>query len=244
MSRVDFTAVSIYPGWHIKRNIEHARLRNLTPVEEYPDTRPLAVVGGGLSTFGYVETLRRWEGPVWAINGAHRWCRENAIDCCFFSIDPNPIVADHADQAHTAILAEQCDPSAFDGIRGSIYAYRGSLGGCSSAGAAIIAGLKSGRKQVTLFGVECCHQQGRSHVYAHHQPAHELIVRCSGMQFLTQPTLVMQAKELAIMILEAPGIIRETSGGFLRAMINSGCEYDIVAATEGFEETLTPHDAA
>jgi hypothetical protein len=238
MSKVDFRAVSPYSNEHINRNVEHAKARGLAPVSQFPDERPLAVVGGGYSILGYVETLRRWEGPVWAINGAHRWCRENGIDACFFSIDPNPIVADMADGAHTAILAERCDPSAFDEPR-AYYTYAGTLGGCSSAGAAICAALQAGVRQVTLFGCESNHQQQRSHAYAHHQPPHELIVKCCGMHFLTTPTLALQAKELAIMILEAQGVVRETSGGFLRAMVNANCEYDIVACTEGFEETLS-----
>jgi hypothetical protein len=237
--KVDFRAVSAFPDEHINRNVEHARSLGLPTIEQYRPTGPLAVVGGGLSAMGYVETLRRWDGPVWAINGAWRWCCDNSIDATFFSIDPNPIIAEMARGAYKAILAERCDPVAFNAAW-KIYRYPGTLGGCSSAGAAIVAGFKSGHQQITLFGTECNFQQGRSHVYGHAKPDHELIVRCAGMHFLTQPNLAMQAKELAIMILEAQGLVRETSGGFLRAMVNSNCDYQVVAATEGFEATLEP----
>lgn len=235
--KVDFRAVSAYSNEHINRNVEHARSLGLPTVERYKPTGPLAVVGGGLSALGYVETLRRWEGDVWAINGAWKWCWDNRIDAAFFSIDPSPLIADMAGGAREAILAERCDPAAFNAAS-TTYLYPGTLGGCSSAGAAIVAGFKSGHEQITLFGTECNFQQTRTHVYGHTKPDHELIVKCAGMHFLTQPNLAMQAKELAIMILEAQGLVRETSGGFLRAMVNSRCDYQVVAATEGFEQTL------
>jgi|GEM_PF-2668354 len=243
MSKVDFRAVSPYSDEHLNRNIEHARSLGLQNVDELEHSGPIAVIGGGLSVMGYVETLRRWDGNLLAINGAWRWCRENGIDAVFFSIDPNPIVAEMARGADKAILAERCDPAAFSSAS-TTYLYSGTLGGCSSAGAAIIAGLKSGHTQVTLFGCEANYQQQRSHAYGNVKSQHELIVKCCGMHFLTTPTLVMQARELAIMILEAQGIVRETSGGFLRAMVNANCEYDIVACTPGFEATLEPADAA
>jgi hypothetical protein len=237
MSNVTFRAASAYSDDHIARNVERARSLDLPTTDEYRFTGPLAVVGGGLSALGYVETLRRWDGPVWAINGAWRWCLTNGINATFFSIDPNPVVAELVDGAPEAILAERCDPAAFRAVPAT-YLYPGTLGGCSSAGAAIMAGLRSG--QVTLFGCEANYQQQRSHAYGHVAAQHELIVKCCGMHFLTTPTLALQAKELAIMILEANGVVRETSGGFLRAMVNARCEYDIVAATEGFEATLEP----
>lgn len=240
MTNVSFRAVSAYSDEHIARNVEHARSLGLLNIDEAKSREPsLAIVGGGVSALGYVETLRRWDGPVWAINGAWKWCRLNSIDAVFFSIDPGPVVAEMASGAFEAILAERCDPAAFDAAAAT-YLYRGTLGGCSSAGAAICAGLQSGHTQVTLFGCEANYQQERSHAYGHVTSQHELIVKCAGMHFLTTPTLALQARELAIMILEAKGVVRETSGGFLRAMVNSGCEYDIVAATEGFEATLEP----
>jgi hypothetical protein len=241
MSKVEFRAVSAYSDEHIARNVEHARSLGLLGIEQYKPTGPLAVVGGGLSALGYVETLRRWEGSVWALNGAWRWCRDNGIGATFFSIDPNPLVADMARGATGAILAERCDPATFEVVDHPIL-YPGTLGGCSSAGAAIIAGFKAGLQQITLFGTECNYQQGRSHAYGNVAADHELIVKCAGMHFLTQPNLVTQARELAIMILEARGLVRETSGGFLRAMVNSNCEYDIVECTDGFEATLVLAD--
>jgi hypothetical protein len=239
--KVEFRAVSAFSDEHINRNIEHARSLGLPTIDQYRPTGPLAVVGGGLSALGYVETLRRWEGDVWAINGAWRWCVENDIRASFFSIDPNTVVGKMCWGTNEAILAERCDPVAF-GVAPTTYLYPGTLGGCSSAGAAIVAGFKSGHQQITLFGTECNFQQGRSHVYGHAKPDHELIVKCAGMHFLTQPNLALQAKELAIMILEAQGLVRETSGGFLRAMVNAKCEYDIVETTPGFEDTLTVAD--
>lgn len=234
---IEFRATSAYPDEHLNRNIEHARSLGLPDMKDYRFTGPVAVVGGGLSSLGYVETLRRWEGPVWAINGAWQWCWDNRIDATFFSIDPNPSIAEMADGAREAILAERCDPKAFQSAART-HIYSDNVGGCSSAGAAICAGVKSG--QVTLFGCECNYQTGRSHIYGHKQPQYELIVKCAGMHFLTQPNLVMQARELAIMLLEAPQIVRETSGGFLRAMINTGCEYQLIEHTPGFEKTLVP----
>jgi hypothetical protein len=239
MTKVTFRAVSPYSDEHIALNVEHARSLGLPSIKQYRLTGPLAVVGGGLSVMGYVETLRRWDGSVWALNGAWKWCRDNGIGATFFSIDPGPIVADMVLGAQQAILAERCVPAAFVAANVT-FVYPGNLGGCSSAGAAICAGLQSGHTQVTLFGCEANYQQDRSHAYGHVTSQHELIVKCAGMHFLTTPTLALQAKELAIMILEAQGVVRETSGGFLRAMVNSGCEYDIVAATEGFEATLEP----
>jgi hypothetical protein len=246
---VVFETISPYPQEQIEANQKHSHSLGLPLVDTYPVSGPLAIVGGGHSVGQYRYTLQSWSkawpGSVWALNGAWRWCRDNGIDATFFSFDASPRVAEMVAGADRAILGERADPASFRAMAGKqVWLGEGRLGGSTSAGAAIIAGLKSGHQRVTLFGCEASYQPGASHAYGHWEPEDELVLWSNEMHFVTNPQLLIGAVELATMINSSSNVIRECSGGLLRALCESDFQYEIVGCTEGFQAKLEPLEAA
>ncbi len=240
---VVFETISPYPPEKIEAHLRHSHSLGLPSVDVYPVNGPLAIVGGGPSINQYRYTLQSLakNGSVWAINGAWRWCHDNGIDATFFSFDASHRVAEMLAGAERAILGERVDPLAFEAMAGKgIWLGEGRLGGSTSAGAAIIAGLKAGFERVALFGWEASYQTDASHAYGHWEPEDELVLGCDEMHFVTNPQLLIGAVEIATMVNSSNGIIRERSGGLLRALCESGYQYEIVGCTEGFERKLEP----
>jgi hypothetical protein len=181
---------------------------------------PLAIVGGGSSIEKHVETLQKWSGDVWAINGAWKWCRDNGIDATFVSVDPHPIVAKWAEGATRAILHAQCPVESFDALKGADVRLFDS-NGCSgtTVAAAITAGAKTRHNAITLFGCESSYQLGKSHAYMDENLPEQMIVSCEGTFYLTRPDFYFQAQKLAELIRGLDGYVKEEGGGLLRAFI-------------------------
>jgi len=231
-----FEAVSAFPAEHLQKNAEYSRSLGLPSVGSFEARGPLAIVGGGPSINNYKYTLQSWPGTVWAVNRTWKWCKDNAINSVFFSFDPNPSVEGMVEGAEQAILGERVDPKVYQRLAGkNIWRGEGNLGGTTSVGAAIISGFQCGFKHITLFGCESSYQPGRSHAYAHFEPEDELVIWCDGMHFITNPQMFMAGVELSTMIKSAPAILKERSGGMLRAMCETTEGYDIVGCTPSFQ---------
>lgn len=236
---VSFEPVSAFTPEHLERNELYSKSLGLPSIEQFEATGHLAIVGGGPSINQYKYTLQSWQGPVFAINRTWKWCEDNKIDAVFFSFDANPSVEGMVTGAKQAILGNRVDPAVFKRLEGAdIWLGEGNLGGSTSAGAAIIAGFKSGHERITLFGCEGCYQVGASHAYAHFESEDELVVWCNGMHFITNPQMFMASVELSTMIKSAPQILREQSGGLLRAMCETQDGYDIVGCTQVFQDKI------
>jgi hypothetical protein len=212
----------------VQANIKNTATLGLPSYRDYPKAavHRLAVVGGGPSISRHVETLKGWDGDIWAINGAYAWCRQHLIEATFFALDPHPIVARWAKGAKKAILETRCDPSAFETLKGAevtlcdIGAGPGEIRcGSSTVTAAPHLAIRMGYRHVTLFGCESSYPLNATHAYTHEARPEELVVRCGGQEFLTAPDYYMQALELSRFIREVPAFVTEQSGGLLRAMI-------------------------
>jgi hypothetical protein len=202
----------------------------------------LAIVGGGPSIARKIDALRRWDGDIWAINGAHNWLRDKDINSTFFSIDPKPIVAKCCAGAKRAVLATCCDPSVFDALKGAdITAVKIGPGGLengpTSATTAPVIATEMGYRQLTFFGCESSYGD-ITHAY-HGDVAYGslLQVACNGESFLTNPAFFMQAEMLAALIREAPSVFKDESGGLLSAMV-ADPDYDITAASQSIHDGL------
>lgn len=236
---VSFEAVSSFSAEHLERNEKYAQSLGLPSISSFEATGRVAIVGGGPSINQYKYTLQSWNGPVLGINRTWKWCKENKIDAVFFSFDANPSVAGMVEGADKAILGNRVDPEVFKRLdNASIWVGEGNLGGTTSVGAAIIAALRGGADKVVLFGCEGSYQVGSSHAYAHFEPEDELIIWCNNMHFITNPQMFMASVELSTMIKYSPTILKEQSGGLLRAMIETEDGYDIVGCTRGFQAKI------
>lgn len=212
--------------------------RNTSISSKWPDpsgSGHLAVVGGGPSVENHIETLKAWPGDVWAINGAYWWCIENGISATFYSVDPEPILAEYMAGATKAVIAAHCDPSAFTGEH--ITCAKGDYPGPTSATAAALIAINAGYSKVTWFGCESNYGES-THVYQDSPTPDLLKIECQGQEFLTKLDLILQAQVLSKFIAAAPGVFFEESGGLLRAM-SKGTDFEALAGLPYFHQTMT-----
>lgn len=234
----------------VQANARHARTLGLKTYRSWQtDKHRLAVVGGGPSINEHVEDLQKWDGDVWAINGAWKWCKDRGIEATFFACDPHPISAQWAEGATTALLENSCDPSVFELLKGAeVYTYDadpqskgGIVGYASTASCAPHLAIRMGYREVTFFGCESSYHPNATHAYMDEARKEEMIIRCNGGEYLTAPDLFLQVVGLSKFIREVPEFLKEKSGGLLRAMVNNP-EMHIHWISEGLAATLEKPD--
>jgi hypothetical protein len=211
-------------------------------MESGPVAPSLAIVGGGPSVADHIDELREWDGEIWSINGAWRWCRDNDIDAAFYTIDPMPCISDLVAGADRAILADWCDPSVFAALDGA-HVELAELGedalpsGSTSACTGPAIAAHRGHRSVALFGCES-NYAGATHVYKTEPELTRIDVECGGAIFETSPQMLMQAEYLGPMLRDLPMFLTDKSGGLLSAYAKHG-ECDVVAAPRHFVENLS-----
>lgn len=198
--------------------------------------RHLAVVGGGPSIRDHLEELQYWDGDVWAINGAWGWCEDHGVRAAFIAIDPHPIVknwpkSSDGSRPKKAILASCVDPEVFDALSDRevtilCLGEDGLKGGSSTASLTPHLAAICGYSSITLYGCESSYDMGKTHAYQHEARDEELIIEANGLDHLTAPDFLMQAKELATFAYRGvkdgympPHWLTEKSGGLVRAWI-------------------------
>lgn len=230
-----FEGVCSIDEQQLQKNIEYSNSLNPTPVEEFKIEGPLAIVGGGHSVAQYKYTLQSWPGTIWAVNGAWRWCKENGIKAVFFSFDASPVVAKFAAGADRAIISHRADPSVYAGLTGEFWVGTTKEGGSTSVGAAIACGIACGSQSITLFGCEASMQPDSTHIYMHQTADDDMVVWCNGMHFYTTARMFIGCVEIQNMIKACP-IVRECSGGMLRAMVETKEKPKVVGCSPSLHE--------
>ena len=188
--------------------------------------RKVALVAGGPSIKDRVETLKAWDGEVWAVNGAYRWCMDRGIEATLLAIDPHPIVLKWAKGAHRAILGDTCDPDVFDLLKGAdvrqirIAADSPIKGTSSTATLVPFLALYVRASGVTFFGCESSYV-GDSHAYMDEDRDDQLVISVGFDDFLTFSDFFIQARELSAMIRALDGYLEEESGGLLGALVKN-----------------------
>lgn len=239
--RVKFEAVCKVSDRILARNRAYSGSLGLPDFREFRRAAgPLAVVGGGPSIADHADTLKRWPGDVWAINGAFQWCIRNGIDAVFYSIEPGRHLARHAQGAGRAIVADVCNPRTFRVLRGRD-AYRAPISeighGSTTACTAPLLAAHAGYEKVVLFGCESSFGED-SHAYPEGVPdKNRLKVRCDEWEYLTTPQFFMQAEYLADILRALPDYLSEQSGGLLRAAVRDR-EIDVVAASRELADRI------
>lgn len=225
----------------VSSNAKHVKELGLKTYRSWQTGKTrLAVVGGGPSINTQVEVLQNWDGDIWAINGAWKWCREKGIKATFFACDPHPIVAQWSDGAERAILEQSCDAEAFTSCD-DIYTFDagpdGIAASSSTASCAPHLAVRMGYHSVTLFGCESSYQFDATHAYMDEKRQEQMIVRADGGDYLTAPDLFMQVVGLAHYISEVPEFLKERSGGLLRAMVKDP-NFHIVWMSQEMVDTI------
>lgn len=239
MPKITFRFLDVLPAGTLAAHLEANKMRPGLKPGPHP---PLAVVGGHPNVADHIEDLRAWDGDVWAINGAWRWCEDRGIRASFVSIDPTDHVLRYIAGARHAILARHCDPRCFDAVVDAECADIGLdavISGPTTASAIPHLAVMRGHKRVCFFG--CGASFGTAtHAYADQvPPTHRLRVQTASGVFETDSGLLVQTEWLAGFIRAAPHVFSERSGELLSALI-ADPDYDITAASRDIHEALTP----
>ena len=268
--RIEFSVVGL-----VSTETYDAQARENTaaawPVLERRDLHdtPLAIVGGGPSTWDYLEELKEWKGDIWAINQSASWLSHYApkANVFLFSVDPDEVLAEPIFTAgvQKAILGSGCHPKLFEALRGKDVRMFHSrpiegmeltvLGGgpCSAARAHMQAAWQ-GYKTVTFYGCEGSFG-ATTHAYRNETRPNQMIVRAGGKDYRTTPDMYINTQYLAHEIRQYsspdksyPYGLKEKSGGLLRAMLEYPDTWEIVALSEAmknrFDPTALPYERA
>lgn len=199
----------------------------------------LAVVGGGHSVVDHLPALSRWDGPIWAINGTHRFLRERGIGSSLYMIDPIewPDQDVFSGVSH-AVLADIVHPRAFDTLLAAGATVElATLGEGpdeirhwnTAAATSPFVAATAGFKRMTIFGCDGSFPEtGDAHAYKwSHGSVPSMWVRCGDKDFATTPGYVAQTELLAEIARALPNFLRIASGsGFLSALVEAG-DYDV-----------------
>lgn len=246
--KINFTGEPPVSHEDMLKHRQLAIARGLPFVKDAPiHDRPLAVVGGGPSIQKSVAELLRFDGEIWAINGACRWLRDQGIESTFFSVDPHPIVASWVPGAKKALLVSRSDPSVFDALEGADVQIfdsinddpKGIVGGSSTATVAFVLGWNLGFRKIVFYGCDGSYANGASHAYMDEKREDLLLVECGGKEYLTAPDFYVQSQELSAIIKKAPKHFSEKSGGLLRALVEND-SHDVTKASRALCKHMTP----
>lgn len=227
MRKVQFQTVGSVSDDKMELNAAYSKSLNL-PVPK-ATAEKLAVVGGGPSVADYIDELRIFDGEVWAVNGAARWCNENGIPATLYSISPAPAPDGFLHGITRAVLSYECDPSVFDRLQGAeLFAFDRDGYGPSSACAVPALAFAAGFKQVSFYGCEGAYAN-RTHIFQHAPEPSEMIVRVGGADYRTNIGFFLQSQLLAKVIREAPHFGKDRSGGLLAALVADSEGWDVIA---------------
>lgn len=228
--RLKLTPGGCIPEAQNLAHIRSARNRGLPIVN---GSGSLALVGGGLSAADEIETLRRWDGEVWAINGAAMWCHEHGINAAFVTV--HATITEIAPILNRVVLGVECAPALFDSVLDRDLRmlpdveidglmYRGG----TTATATAIALPYMGFDDVTFLGLEGSYGE-RSHNYDVYQDPNELwvTVKASDGEYRTKLEFLHQSIVLAELVHAFPRRFKERSGGLLRALVQDH-EHDVI----------------
>lgn len=248
MTNINFVSLSPVSLQVLAAHRAYSHRLGIPEVGFRPVAARLAVVGGSPSVVDHIEELQNFDGEVWAINGAFKWCQDNGIDATFYGIDPtighSPAAGlDLIDGAERAILADIIAPVVFDELQknwcdielariGEGEIQHGSAAACT---APFIA-LRRGHKHITFFG---CAQSSTttSHIYKDDPIDNQLWVECGGDEYRTTSQNVMQAELIAELARAFPTFIHVAGDGFLPALIKHG-DFNVTHVSRCIHESL------
>lgn len=238
--KIDFTSHCHTSVKDLLRNRDYAKTLGFPHMGE-AEKPSLAIVGGGPSAKHHLRELKSFDGEVWAINGAWAWCKDKGIRATFCSADSIPEVASLALGVEQAFIATHCHKDLFDVLKDAdieavdvasdIYP-----SGPTTATAFPLHAIDRGHNHITYFGCESSWKTN-SHTYKDESSKNVMRVQCNGREFLTQPHLAMQAEILAALIISAPSVFSEQSGGLLRALTKNP-KLDVLAVSANIHESL------
>lgn len=229
--RVDFVVTGTSsPDSRIAENIAHARSLGLPFAVGRAGGGPLNVIGRGPSAADHIDELR--EGENWACGTAWAWCRDNGIDATLIMADPNPRLAEprYVEGVSRAIVASQCAPEVFAALAGASVEIADHDTWAVGHSAAVIAAIlgATAESETRLFGCEGSYA-ATTHVNEDIPQPNEMLVRCNGRAYRTNPQMIIQCEEFVRLFeMCRPGVFVDRSGGLLGAMLATKGDWDLL----------------
>lgn len=211
-----------------------------------PIPQMVALVAGGPSAKNYLDELRRWDGYVVAVNGAHDWLLDNGITPdAMIVMDGLVAVADLVQRATdetTYLVASSCAPEVFDALEGKRVILWHVMQNDDGNGLLVCGGpsvvtrapyllYMMGFRELHIYGADSSISGLQSHVYENGLLAKDrLAVRAGNEVFISTAALVLQAEYLWTLKTEMPDDLNmEVHGyGLAKAIIDAKGDFEVI----------------
>ena len=214
-------------------------------VKKEPHGGKLAIVGGSPSLSNHLEELKNWPGEIWAINNTAAWLLRHGIESTFITVDPAPVETFDCTGVRDALLASFTHPKLrekFEKVQiFDLYEYdkvNGIKGATTTASRACSLGIHQGFFDITLFGCEGSFEIGADHADRSENSPDMFVVKAGDKKYVTYSEYMMQSESLSKLILLAPNVFKQKSGGLLQGMIENPDTWEIVAVSETVKRHL------
>ena len=222
---VSFRGVANTPDDSVDKNLVATFARgykSFTHLQDSAKGGTVSIVGSGPSL---ARTYKDLVGDVMACNSAHDFLIEHGVIPKYAMIwDAHPIIAKFLTKPHKGVkylIASRCDPSVFAALEGYDVTVWHALGGGESlenlliehnrmeamiggGSAGVTRGMyvlgAMGYTDMHLFGVDCCYDEGETHVTGSVIDQQKLRLRVCGKWFLLAPWMAMQAGDFKTLI--------------------------------------------
>jgi len=234
---------------NLKKSMKYNQCRIRYDYEQVLKKPPCAIVGGGSSAKLHLDTLRNWDGDIFAVNDTAGFLSDNGISSYLYSIDCSRYPYKIGSLVKGAVLASRCHRKQFNQFdKKDIRMFDlgedapgGTCGGPTGVCRAPMQFLRMGYRALVYFGCDGSFDRfDNTHVSGTQKVAHEnmMIVRVNNIDYLTNASLTVQSEYLSKTIRKHPQYLINMSGGLLQAMIDHPDEWVVVAVTEDLKKDV------
>jgi hypothetical protein len=244
--RLNLTPICATPDNQIKINVRRA---SKYPRVEWGALRyPIcAVVGGGPSVLDHIETLKIWNGDVFAINDTGKFLSDNGIPCYVISVDGTRVpfrIGPLVKGALFATRVHRCQFKQFKDLPIRVFDMAeedkvlGVEGGATTVCRTPHLLLRMGYAGVCYFGFDGSFADDFTHVSGHSDSARDnmVIVRARGRDYVTHAGFILQHEYMLYVMKRHSELLHNASGGLFQAMFEDPDGWEVVAVAEDLKK--------
>lgn len=239
--QITFKALNNVSNAQIASNRKVNRARGIPKVGTLPVKPRLAIVGGGPDLGPFVDELKCFDGDIWAINGAYKWCKSSGIDATFYGIDPSFRLLPLVRNVHKAVLADTVHQSVFENLGAKVIeiAWTGPSDikhSTTAAATAPMIAAERGHRHVTFYGCQSSFTAVTTHMYKN-DALSKIWIKCGDVEYVSCPQFIMQAEFLAGLVRGLPKGLAVRGQGFLSSLIEHGT-FEVTHVTKSINEGI------
>ncbi|MCE5225616.1 MAG: hypothetical protein LLG05_07110, partial [Porphyromonadaceae bacterium] len=245
--RIELTPHCYVPDRQVKINVRRTKAKDYKKatwgVFRYP---PCAVVGGGLSVSAYLETLKNWQGDIFAINDTAGYLSDNGIKCYLFAIDCTPTQFKIGENVKGALMATRCHRNQFkqfpyEKIIVFDMAEEDNIGGIEGGPTAVCRTphllLRMGYSSVHYFGIDGSFV-GQSHINQNQKYAYDkmMVIKANGKTYLTNGALQLQNQYMVNVFKKYGQFLKNQSEGLIKDLLADKDNWEVVAVSKDLKD--------